>query len=88
MVSCVVTGLTEELVKEVQWKTSGDEPITAENGFEIKTTTLTDDNTQTTTLTVPRSETDIDKVYTCVITPNGNGATEITEEVNLKVFSK
>ena len=89
MVSCVVTGLTEALeTDQVKWTTFEDAPITTgSDGFTIETSSLTG-NTQTTTLTVPGSQTDTDKVYKCVITPTGDDVTAKTKEVNLKVFSK
>ena len=93
MVSCVVTGLTEELdADEVEWKKATDDStITSDDGdgFSIETGTF-DDSTgsQTTTLTVPDSQTNEDKVYKCVITPNGDEVTAKTKEVNLKVFCK
>ena len=43
---------------------------------------------QTTTLTVPASQTDVDKTYNCLITSDEHGVTEKSTTVNLKVFSK
>ena len=90
MVSCVVAGLTEGLDK-VEWKTFDNTTITpADNGdgFYIDTGSLDNHGSQTTILIVPDSQTYEDKVYKCVITPNGDDVTEMTTEVNLKVFSK
>ena len=90
MVSCVVTGLTEELDK-VEWKkASDDSTITSDDGegFSIETGTFDDIDSQTTILTVPESQTNEDKVYKCVITPNGDDVTAKTTAVNLKVFCK
>ena len=43
-------------------------------------------DTQTTTLTVPASQTDVDKTYNCLITSNEHGVIENSTIVNLKVF--
>ncbi|XP_063690850.1 uncharacterized protein LOC134823350 [Bolinopsis microptera] len=89
MVSCVITGLTEALDK-VEWRKKVDDSIIqADNGdgFSIDTGTY-DTGTQTTTLTVPDSQTNEDKIYKCIITPKGaDGATEMITEVNLNVFT-
>ena len=86
-ISCKVTGLTTVL-DGVKWKKSDNTEITSVVGsFVIDTGKLSGD-TQTTTLTVPASQTDVDKTYNCVITSNEHGVTEQSQTVNLKVFSE
>ena len=90
VISCKVTGLTKVL-DGVKWKKSDDTEITSDNtdGFVIDTgNSGFSGGTQTTTLTVPASQTDVDKTYNCLITSNEHHATEKRTTVNLKVFSK
>ena len=84
-ISCKVTGLTTVL-DGVKWKKSDNTEITSVVGsFVIDTGKLSGD-TQTTTLTVPASQTDQDKSYNCLIISNEHRAIEKSTTVNLKVF--
>ena len=87
VISCKVTGLTTVL-NGVKWTKSDNTEITSVVGsFVIDTGADSfSGNTQTTTLTVPDSETDVDKTYNCVITSNEHGVTKQSTTVNLKVF--
>ena len=88
VISCKVTGLTKVL-DEVKWTKSDNSEITSDDfdGFVTDTGSFSGD-TQITTLTVPASQTDVDKTYNCVITSDEHGVTEKITAVNLKVFSK
>ena len=87
MISCTVTGLTEAL-DTVKWTKSDDSPITS--GTEDFTIDLGSysGGTQTTTLTVPTTETDQDKTYKCLIESSEHGEKDKSTTVNLKIFSK
>lgn len=93
VISCTVTGLTKEL-DGVKWKKGADDSeITSGDGsgFVIDaagTSAGFSGDTQTTTLTVPLSETDEDKTYNCLITSDEHDETDKSTTVNLKVFSK
>ena len=88
VISCKVTGLTKKL-DSVKWTRSDNSLITSggEDGFIIDTgSTSFSGDSQTTTLTVPASQTDVDKTYNCVTTSNEHGVIENSTIVNLKVF--
>ena len=88
-ISCKVTGLTTAL-DEVKWTKSDNTEITSgvEN-FVIDTgNSGFSGGTQTTTLTVPATQTNVDETYKCLITSHEHGGTEKSETVNLKVFSE
>ena len=90
ILSCTVTGLTQKL-DGVKWTKSDDSEITAGNaeGFTIETGDGSfNTNTQTTTLTVPAIQNNIDTTYNCLITSSEHGETDKKTVVNLKVFSK
>ena len=90
VISCKVTGLTKKL-DNVKWTRDDNSLITSggEDGFIIDTgSTSFSGNTQTTTLTVPASQTDQDRNYNCLITSNEHDATDKTTTLNLKVVSK
>ena len=90
VISCKVTGLTKVL-DGVKWKKSDDTEITSDNtdGFVIDTgNSGFSGDTQTTTLTVPTTQTDVDKTYNCFITSTEHGVTDRSTTVNLKVFSE
>ena len=74
----------------VQWKKAADSStITTGVGvFTIDEGDISDDGSQTTTLTVPVAETDTDKIYKCVVTSVEHGGAEQSKDVHLKVFSK
>ena len=88
--SCTVTGLTQKL-DGVKWIKSSDntEITSGADNFIIDTGEGSfNTNTQTTTLTVPADQNDIDTTYNCLITSNEHGETDKKTVVNLKVFSK
>ena len=89
VISCKVTGLTKVL-DGVKWKKSDNSTIKSGlNSFVIDTGRGSfSGDTQTTTLTVPASQTDVDKTYNCLITSNEHGATEKNRTVYLKIFSE
>ena len=73
----------------MQWKKADSSTITSGVAeFTIDVGSLSDDGSQTTTLTVPVAETDTDKIYKCVVTSVEHGGAEQSKDVNLKVFSK
>ena len=73
----------------MQWKKADSSTITSGVAeFTIDEGSLSDDGSQTTTLTVPVAETDKDKIYKCVVTSVEHGGAEQSKDVNLKVFSK
>ena len=87
VISCKVTGLTKVL-DGVKWTKSDNSKITySVNSFVVDTGRGSfSGDTQTTTLTVPASQTDVDKTYNCLITSNQHGHTDNSTTVNLKVF--
>ena len=89
VISCKVTGLTKPL-DNVKWTKSDNSEITSggEDGFTIDTgSTSFSGNTQTTTLSVPDSQTDRDRTYNCLITSDEYDAVDKSTTVHLKVFS-
>ena len=78
------------VLDEVKWTKSDNSEITSGvDSFVIDTgNSGFSGDTQTTILTVPASQTDVDKTYNCFITSNEHGATEQSTTVNLKVFSE
>ena len=90
VLSCTVTGLTRVL-DNVTWTNSDDVEITSggAGGFTINdgSANFTGD-TQTTTLTVPGSQTYQNRTYKCIITSDEHGVTNKNATVHLKVFGK
>ena len=89
-ISCVITGLTEQL-NTVTWeKPNGAGVITHDvDGYGIVEGSYeSSSNSQTTVLTIPAGENTADSVYTCVITSNEHGVSADRTDVNSKVFSK
>ena len=87
MISCIVTGLTKAL-DNVNWTKSDDSTIASgTDDFTIDIGSYSG-GTQTTTLTVPTTETDQDKTYKCLITSDEHSETDKSTTVSLKVFSK
>ena len=74
----------------MRWTNSDDTPITTDsNGFTIDTGSASfNGDAQTTTLTVPASQTDQDKTYKCLVTSHEHGVTDKSTTVHLKVFGK
>ena len=89
-ISCVVTGLTKKL-DTVAWEkpNSGGAITNNVDGYKIDEGTYkSDDNSQTTILTVPTTATTADLVYTCIITSNEHKKTAEKTTVNLNTFSE
>ena len=90
VISCKVTGLTKKL-DNVKWTRDDNSLITSggEDGFIIDTgSTSFSGDSQTTTLTVPASQTDQDRTYNCLITSDEHDAVDKSTTVTLKVFSE
>ena len=91
-ISCVVTGLSAALnVDNIIWKDDDETEITNDDGSEFFIDIGTyNEGTQTSTLTVPAAQTSTptDKVFTCLITPSEEGASQLSETVNLKLYCK
>ena len=89
ILSCRVTDLTQKL-DGVKWTKSDNTEITSgADNFIIDTGDGSfNTNTQTTTLTVPADQNNIDTTYNCLITSSEHGETDKKTVVNLKVFSK
>ena len=88
-ISCVVNGLTKQL-DAVAWQKPGDVAIT--NGGDNYAIDVgswdSGSKSQTTILTIPKTENTADQVYTCVITSNEHGITAQETAVNSNVFSE
>ena len=89
VIFCKVTGLTKVLDK-VKWtKSDNSEIISGVDSFVLDTgNSGFSGDTQTTTLTVPAYQTDVDKTYNCLITSDEHDVTNKSTTVNLKVFSE
>ena len=89
-ISCVVNGLTKQLDTVTWEKPSG--AVVVENnqeGYKIDVETFNPDtNSQTTVLTIPADKNTADSVYTCVITSNEHGLSEVKTDVNSYVYCK
>ena len=83
-ISCIVSGLLAAL-KTVNWKNSADTDVKSLSGYVINDGKFEGD-TQTTTVTVPGDQINVDSTYTCHITTS-NDAVE-TASVNLNIFSE
>ena len=85
-VSCVVTGITQQL-NSVVWKKGGTDVTTLseDNSYVVSAGTY-GSNSQTTTLTVKAAVNTADSTYTCVITSNEWLQTDKEISVALNVF--
>ena len=89
-ISCVVSGITQQL-NTVTWeKPDGAGAIThTQEGFLVDVGTYNSGTkSQTTILTIPADKNIADNIYTCVITSNEHGVTSQKTGVNSNVFSK
>lgn len=89
-ISCVVTGLTKKLDK-VKWEkpNSGGEITNGTDGYKIDQGQYKgDSHTQTTVLTIPKSQNKADAGYTCVIHSNEHKKSEERIAVQSNVFSE
>ena len=90
-ISCVVKGLTKKLDKVTWEKPTSGGVIANDNtdGYKIEEGTYnSDDNSQTTILTIPKTINTADATYTCVIKSDEHGKTAHKENVISNVFSK
>ena len=87
-VSCVVTGITQQL-DTVVWTKDGTDvtTLTEDNSYVVSAGTY-GSNSQTTTLTVKAGVNTVDSTYTCVITSNEYQETNKETLVSLNVFGK
>ena len=87
-VSCVVTGITQQL-NAVKWTKAGTDvtTLTEDNSYVVSAGTY-GSNSQTTTLTVKAAANTADSIYTCVITSNEWLETDKGTPVALNVFGK
>lgn len=83
-ISCIVTGITEEL-DNVVWKKADGNAVSGDN-YVVDAGTY-DSNSQTTTLTLKAAVNTVDTAYTCSITSSEYGATDRETIVALQVFS-
>ena len=89
-ISCVVNGLTKQ-VDTVTWEKPSGAVVVENNqeGYKINVGTFSPDtNSQTTVLTIPADKNTADSVYTCVITSNEHGLSEVKTDVNSYVYCK
>ena len=87
-VSCVITGITQQL-NVVKWTKGGTDvtTLTEDNSYVVSAGTY-GSNSQTTTLTVKAAVNTADSTYTCVITSNEWLVTDKETSVVLNVFGK
>ena len=88
VISCVVTGITQQL-DAVVWTKSGTDVTTLseDNSYVVSAGTY-GSNSQTTTLTVKAAVNTADSTYTCVITSNEWSVSNKETAVVLNVFGK
>ena len=87
-VTCVVTGITQQL-NSVVWTKSGTDVTTlSEDNLYVVSAGTYGSNSQTTTLTVKAAVNTADSTYTCVITSNEWLETNKETPVFLNVFGK
>ena len=87
-VSCVVTGITQQL-DTVVWTKDGTDvtTLTEDNSYVVSAGTY-GSNSQTTTLTVKAKVNTADSKYTCVITSNEHQVTDKGTMAMLNIFCK
>ena len=86
-VSCVISGITQQL-DSVVWKKDEKDVRTFSGGNYIVSTGTYSSNSQTTTLTVKAGVNTADSTYSCVITSNEHQETDKATAVTLNVFCK
>ena len=89
-ISCVVSGITQQLNTVTWQKPGGTDTITHDvDGYLIEVGTYdSGTKSQTTILTIPADKNIADSVYTCVITSDEHGKSSNPTSVNSNVFSK
>ena len=84
-ISCVVTGITQQL-DAVVWRKGGTDVTTLSGSNYVVSPGTYDSNSQTTTLTVKAAANTADSTYTCVITSDEWEITNRETSVILNVF--
>ena len=87
-ISCVVTGITQQLDAVVWTKGGTDVTTLSEDNSYVVSAGTYGSNSQTTTLTVKAAVNTADSTYTCVITSNEHQETNKATIVTLNVFCK
>ena len=86
-ISCVITGITQEL-DGVVWKKDGTDVTTLSGSNYVVSPGSYGSNSQTTTLTVKAVANTADSTYTCVITSDEWEKTNQETNVALELFCK
>ena len=86
-ISCVITGITQEL-DDVVWKKDGTDVTTLSGSNYIVSPGTYDSNSQTTTLTAKAAANTADSTYTCAIDSDEWELTNSENTVALDVFGK
>ena len=86
-VSCVITGITQQL-DSVVWRKDGTDVTTLSGGNYVVSAGTYGSNSQTTTLTVNAAANTADTTYTCAITSDEWLETNRETTVVLNVFCK
>ena len=87
-ISCVISGITQQLDNVVWTKDGTDVTTLTEDDSYVVSAGTYGSNSQTTTLTVKAAVNTADSTYTCVITSNEHQETNKPTSVTLNVFSK
>ena len=87
VLSCVVTGITEQL-DDVEWRKDGTDVTTLSGSNYVISSGTYGSNSQTTTLTVKAAANTADSTYTCVITSDEWLITNRQTPVSVSVFGK
>ena len=85
-ISCVITGITEQLDSVVWTKSGTDVTTLSEDNLYVVSAGTYGSNSQTTTLTVKAAVNTADSTYTCVITSNEHDESNKPTSVALLVF--
>ena len=86
-ISCVVTGITEQL-NTIVWRKEGTDVTTLSGSNYVVSVGIYGSNSQTTTLTVKAAANTADTTYTCAITSNEWLLANRDTTVSLDVFCK
>ena len=86
-ISCIITGITQQL-DAVVWKKDGTDVRSLSGSNYIVSAGTYGSNSQTTTLTVKAAANTADSTYTCVITSDEHAVTNKETMVVLNVYCK
>ena len=86
-ISCVITGITQQL-DAVVWRKDGTDVTSLSGSNYVVSAGTYGSNSQTTTLTIKAAANTADSTFTCVITSNEHQETEKATSVKLNVFGK